>query len=190
MLPRGLPSFPTSSRGSMTETFALTPWGSRSVRYPVAIRGGGGWQRTIATLALTVSLPAAAKGTHMSRFIELLEAQSGALDQQGLRAILLQMLDRLNARSGSIEMRFPYFVTQDRAGLGGKKSRSTTRSAGVVMCPTRKVLVFDARDGAGDQPMPVFERDLRVRRPQSALAYHHRGRACGRDGDRRVDRHR
>ena len=95
--------------------------GIKDVRYPVAIRGGGGWQRTIATLALTVSLPAAAKGTHMSRFIELLEAQSGALDQQGLRAILLQMLDRLDARSGSIEMRFPYFVTKS-APVSGARS--------------------------------------------------------------------
>jgi GTP cyclohydrolase FolE2 len=80
------------------------------VRYPMTIRDGNRLAPTVATLSLTVGLPATAKGTHMSRFIELLEAQTEALDQAGFKRILLDMLDRLEARSGAIEMRFPYFA--------------------------------------------------------------------------------
>jgi len=86
--------------------------GVKGVRYPMTIRAGTRLQPTIATLSMTVGLAAATKGTHMSRFIELLEAQAAALDQQGFKALLFDMLERLDARSGSIEMRFPYFVTK------------------------------------------------------------------------------
>jgi GTP cyclohydrolase IB len=79
-------------------------------RYPITIRAGERLIATIATLSMTVGLSAVTKGTHMSRFIELLEAQTEALDQRKFKAILLNMLERLEARSGAIEMRFPYFV--------------------------------------------------------------------------------
>ncbi len=84
--------------------------GINRVRYPITIRSDKRLHPTIATLSMTVGLPAATKGTHMSRFIELLEAQTEALDQAGFKAILLDMLKRLEAVSGTIEMRFPYFV--------------------------------------------------------------------------------
>ena len=84
--------------------------GIKGVRHPITIRAGARLLPTIATLSMTVGLSAAAKGTHMSRFIELLEAQVHAFDQQSFKAMLFDMLDRLEARSGSVEMRFPYFV--------------------------------------------------------------------------------
>ena len=59
---------------------------------------------------MTVTVPAPVKGTHMSRFVELLQAQSDALDAPGFRALLRDMLGRLNAQAGTIEMRFPWFV--------------------------------------------------------------------------------
>src|SRR3546814_20538360 len=59
---------------------------------------------------MTVSLPATAKGTHMSRFIEVLESQPGVLDQPGFHALLNSMLSRLGASGGTIEMAFPYFI--------------------------------------------------------------------------------
>src|SRR5262245_31813177 len=96
--------------------------GVKGVRYPVAIRSGAQAVPTVATFSMTVGLPAAVKGTHMSRFIELLEAQDEALDPQGFRSIVLQMLERLEARSGIIEMRFPYFVSK-AAPVSGASSR-------------------------------------------------------------------
>ncbi len=85
--------------------------GVKGVRYPMTIRSGARTLPTIATLAMTVALPAAAKGTHMSRFIELLEAQGAqAIDAARFKAAVFDMLERLEARSGSIEMRFTWFV--------------------------------------------------------------------------------
>lgn len=84
--------------------------GINGLRYPVAIRSGKRTQPTIATFSMTVALPAAVKGTHMSRLVEVLEAQTEPLDQEGYRLMLLAMLKKLEARSGTIEVRFPYFV--------------------------------------------------------------------------------
>jgi GTP cyclohydrolase FolE2 len=96
--------------------------GVNRVRYPITIRAGERLLPTIATLSMTVGLPAVTKGTHMSRFIELLEAQTEPLDQKGFRTSLLDMLQRLGASSGSIEMEFPYFVTKT-APVSGVQSR-------------------------------------------------------------------
>jgi GTP cyclohydrolase FolE2 len=84
--------------------------GVKGVRYPVTISARGKPVPTIAALSLTVGLSASAKGTHMSRFIELLEAQSEALDQARFKELVLDMLQRLGAQTGAVEMRFPYFV--------------------------------------------------------------------------------
>ena len=84
--------------------------GVKGVRYPMTIRSAGTATPTIATFSMTVSLPAAVKGTHMSRFIEMLEAHAEALDQEGFIAMASDMLVRLDAPSGTIDMRFPYFV--------------------------------------------------------------------------------
>ncbi len=96
--------------------------GINRVRYPMTIRAAKRLLPTIATLSMTVGLPAVTKGTHMSRFVELLEARTEALDQEGFKTILLDMLERLDARSGSIEMRFPYFVRKT-APVSGVQSQ-------------------------------------------------------------------
>ena len=53
---------------------------------------------------MTVGLPATSKGTHMSRFIELLEMQPGPIDPPRFHKLVADMLQRLDARSGMIEM--------------------------------------------------------------------------------------
>jgi GTP cyclohydrolase I len=84
--------------------------GIKGVRYPVTIRSGARQLATVAGFTMTVGLAAQAKGTHMSRFIELLELRDQPLDRAGFLAMLDAMLERLGASSGAIEMRFPYFV--------------------------------------------------------------------------------
>ena len=71
---------------------------------------------------MTMGLHAVTKGTHMFRFIELLEAQTKAVDQAGFKATLLNMLERLEAPSGAIEMRFPFFVKKT-APVSGVQSQ-------------------------------------------------------------------
>ena len=103
-------------------SIAIDQVGIKDVRYPVTIVTGGGAVPTIATFSMTVALSAIAKGTHMSRFIELLELQTAPLDTAGFRAMVVAMLERLDARGGTIEMRFPYFMKKT-APVSGVESR-------------------------------------------------------------------
>ena len=96
--------------------------GIKGVRYPMTIKVGQQRLATIATLSMTVGLPAITKGTHMSRFVELLEAQTGALDQEGFKAMVLEMLARLEAPTGTVEIHFPYFVRKT-APVSGVQSQ-------------------------------------------------------------------
>ena len=96
--------------------------GVKGLRYPVAIRGRDGDARpTTATFTMTVGLPHDVKGTHMSRFVEILERPRPAFDLAGFRAMLDAMLERLEADEGAIEMRFPYFIRK-AAPMSGVES--------------------------------------------------------------------
>jgi GTP cyclohydrolase IB len=86
--------------------------GIKGLRYPVTIRSDGREQATVAQFRMTVGLDPAVKGTHMSRFVELLEARPAVLDQEAFQALLFDMLARLGAERGAIEMRFPFFLTR------------------------------------------------------------------------------
>lgn len=92
--------------------------GITGVRYPITILSAARQLSTVATLSMTVGLAADTKGTHMSRFIELLEAHTGTLDQARFKTILLDMLERLDASGGTIEMSFPYFVQKTAPASG------------------------------------------------------------------------
>lgn len=96
--------------------------GVKGLRYPAIIRSGAEPVPTVATCSMTVELPATAKGTHMSRFVELLEAGAADLNPKGFRHLVLDMLRRLEARAGTIEMEFPYFVSK-AAPVSGVSSR-------------------------------------------------------------------
>jgi GTP cyclohydrolase IB len=89
---------------------AIQQVGVRNVRYPVTIATAHGPAPTVTSLTLTVGLPAEIKGTHMSRFLELLEAQKGQFTPHRLREMTADMLRRLEAREGEILMTFPYFI--------------------------------------------------------------------------------
>jgi GTP cyclohydrolase FolE2 len=88
---------------------AIDEVGIKGVRYPVTLLGPQGPQPTVATFAMTVALPASTKGTHMSRFVEILEAHDAPIDEAAFRAMVLAMLERLGARAGTVEMAFTYF---------------------------------------------------------------------------------
>lgn len=84
--------------------------GVKSVVYPVHVRTPHGDQPSVATVDMMVRLPAHAKGTHMSRFLEVLHNHDAPFDTESLHGMLDIMLARLEADSGMIEMRMPYFV--------------------------------------------------------------------------------
>ena len=90
---------------------AIQQVGVKGLRYPLnLVTSSGETQGTVATLTMSVGLSAEVKGTHMSRFVEILERPRAALNLTGLRQLLTDMLAHLDADSGRIEMRFPYFI--------------------------------------------------------------------------------
>jgi GTP cyclohydrolase IB len=94
------PTLPDVQSRPDNRALAIDAVGIRRLRSPVTIRTGEGEQPTIATFSMAVALPAAVKGTHMSRFVELLEERTGALDYQGFRTLVHEMLQRLGAIGG------------------------------------------------------------------------------------------
>lgn len=105
-----------------TRRLAIQRVGVKGLRYPLQMRAAdGSTVGTIATLSMSVGLPPDVKGTHMSRFVELMEGRSEALTQSGLMHMLDDMLMRLDADSGHIEMSFPYFIRKS-APVSGVES--------------------------------------------------------------------
>lgn len=84
--------------------------GVKSVTHPLVVATRSGPQPTVAVIDMYVSLPAHLKGTHMSRFLEVLGAFSKPLSAATMAELTSAMLARLDADSGMIEMRLPYFV--------------------------------------------------------------------------------
>jgi GTP cyclohydrolase IB len=84
--------------------------GIRGVRYPLILRTAEGMQSTVATFDLDVHLPSDQKGTHMSRFVALLEDHRQPFDLVSFRALLADMLQRLEAPAGRVELKMPYFI--------------------------------------------------------------------------------
>lgn len=99
-------------QGSLdTRELAIQRVGIRGVRHPLLWRGeDGAAVPSVAIWSLDVALPATQKGTHMSRFLKLLDEHAQPLDAAGLRAMLSRMLDRLEADEGRFELTFPLFV--------------------------------------------------------------------------------
>jgi GTP cyclohydrolase I len=94
-----------------TRQLSIQKVGVKGLRYPLQlVSAAGEVLNTVANLTMTVGLPPDVKGTHMSRLVELLEMRRGALSQEGLLRMLDDMLLRLDAQSGRIELSFPYFI--------------------------------------------------------------------------------
>jgi GTP cyclohydrolase IB len=85
--------------------------GIKNLRYPITVRDRrDGFQHTIAAINMFVDLPHDNKGTHMSRFVELLHLLRPEVSLKKFSAILENMKAHLNAASAHLEMTFPYFI--------------------------------------------------------------------------------
>jgi GTP cyclohydrolase I len=85
--------------------------GVKNIRYPITVLDRAhGRQQTVATINMYVNLPQEFKGTHMSRFIEILNEYRGEVHIRNFPAILETMKHRLQAQSAHLEVTFPYFV--------------------------------------------------------------------------------
>lgn len=83
--------------------------GIKDLRFPISLKSKEGEQSTVAHLTMTVFLPADQKGTHMSRFVALMEKQTEALDFAQLHRLTAEMIALLDSHSGKIRVSFPFF---------------------------------------------------------------------------------
>jgi len=101
---------------------AIDKVGIKAIRHPVQImQRAGGVQHTVASFNMYVGLPHQFKGTHMSRFVEILNAHERELTVESFKVMLQEMVEKLEAREGRIEMTFPYFIDK-AAPVSGVRS--------------------------------------------------------------------
>jgi len=96
-----------------TRRIPINKVGIKDIRHPVRIQDRtGGEQHTIANFNMYVNLPHNFKGTHMSRFVEILNRQEREISVKSFKDMLSEMVVILEAEAGHIEMAFPYFVNK------------------------------------------------------------------------------
>jgi GTP cyclohydrolase I len=109
--------------------------GVRGLRFPIQVRDRARQhQETIASVGMYVDLPHDFKGTHMSRFVEVLNSHGNLVHVENIPEILQEMQAKLHAKTAHLEMEFPYFL-EKAAPVTGKKSLmdySVTFDASVV----------------------------------------------------------
>jgi len=154
--------------------------GVRGLRFPIQVRDKAhNVQDTVATIGLFVDLPKEFKGTHMSRFLEVLNAHGRVMHVENIPDILYAMQKKFNAATSHLEMEFPYFLVK-RAPVSGRESvmdytarfdaaacekeiafMLTVRANVTTLCPCSKAI--SAR-GAHNQRGEVTAR-VRFRKP-------------------------
>jgi GTP cyclohydrolase I len=88
--------------------------GVKNIRYPVAVLDKAkGVQHTVASVNMYVDLPHRFKGTHMSRFVEILNKYKGDIAIKNFSKILLEVKQKLKAKTAHLEVEFPYFIEKE-----------------------------------------------------------------------------
>jgi len=96
--------------------------GVKNIKYPVIVKDKRNKiQHTIATFNMYVDLPHHFKGTHMSRFIEILNEYREGIHIRNVSRLLAKMKTKLNAASAHVEIEFPYFI-EKKAPVSKAKS--------------------------------------------------------------------
>lgn len=95
--------------------------GVTDLRYPIVILDRARQkQHTVATVTLSVDLPSNFKGTHMSRFVEILNEHHGDMTMWTLPLLVKKLRERLHAQSAHVEIDFPYFIEQKAPASGAR----------------------------------------------------------------------
>lgn len=113
---------PDVQNSADTRRIPINKVGIKDIRHPVRVKDrSGGEQHTIASFNMYVNLPHNFKGTHMSRFVEILNLHEQEITVESFKDMLAEMTERLEAEAGHIEMAFPYFINKS-APISGVRS--------------------------------------------------------------------
>jgi GTP cyclohydrolase I len=134
--PQALPD--TQSRTDHRNV-AIDRVGVRGVQHPLTVRAANGTvQTTVAEVGMFVALPAERKGTHMSRFLQVLAEHAADFDFDAATSIARHLRERLDADDASVELQFPYFL---------QKAAPVSGETGVMAVQVR----MSCRSGAVDE---------------------------------------
>ncbi len=104
-----------------TRQITINKVGIKDIRHPVKVADRSeGEQYTIANFNMYVTLPHNFKGTHMSRFVEILNNHNREISVESFDVMLKEMAEKLEAKTGHIEMNFPYFINKTAPESGVK----------------------------------------------------------------------
>jgi GTP cyclohydrolase I len=150
-----------------TRELRIDKVGVRGLRFPIQVKDKAHkFQNTIATIGMFVDLPKEFKGTHMSRFVEVLNAHGNVIHVENIAEILQSLQKKLNSATSHIEIEFPYFMSKkspvsrleslmdytarfDAAACGAEIDFVLTVKANVTtLCPCSKAI---AKYGAHNQ---------------------------------------
>ena len=96
-----------------TRNLPINKVGIKDIVHPMIIKQrSGNKQSTIANFNMFVNLPHDFKGTHMSRFVQILNQHEEQITVDSFKEMIIEMRDLLEAESGHIEMSFPYFINE------------------------------------------------------------------------------
>ncbi|HUX73986.1 MAG TPA: GTP cyclohydrolase FolE2 [Steroidobacteraceae bacterium] len=112
-----------------TRRIPINKVGIKDIYHPIRVKDrAGGEQHTVANFNMYVNLPHDFKGTHMSRFVDILHRRERELSVDSFVGMLAEMTETLDATAGHIEMTFPYFVMK-KAPVSGVESLMDYRAA-------------------------------------------------------------
>ncbi len=152
--------------------------GVRSLRFPIQVRDKArAIQNTVATIGMFVDLPKEFKGTHMSRFIEVLNAHGDVVHVENIVDILHAMQEKFQAATSHLEMEFPYFMVK-KAPVSGMESLMdyvarfeatachkdidfvlTVKAAVTTLCPCSKAIAaYGAHNQRGEVTLSIRSR--------------------------------
>lgn len=127
--PPHLPELPDHASELDDRALAIDKVGIKGLSYPIDVLDKHNQvQHTVASVNLYVGLPHQFKGTHMSRFVEILNARRGEMTIRNMPEILAEIQRRLAADDAHIELSFPYFISK-RAPVSGVESLMEYRCA-------------------------------------------------------------
>lgn len=163
-----------------TRELRIDKVGVRGLRFPIQVMDKArAFQNTIATIGMFVDLPHHFKGTHMSRFIEVLNAHGNMIHVENINDILRAMQKKLNAASAHLEIEFPYFMSKkspvsrqkslmdyvarfNASAIGKEMDFVLTVKANVTtLCPCSKAIAkYGAHNQRGEVTVQIRSREI------------------------------
>jgi GTP cyclohydrolase I len=163
-----------------TRELRIDKVGVRGLRFPIRVRDRArAFQNTVATIGMFVDLPKEFKGTHMSRFVEVLNAHGNVIHVENISDILHELQKKLNAATSHLEIEFPYFMSKkspvsrleslmdytarfDATACGDEIDFVLTVKANVTtLCPCSKAIAkYGAHNQRGEVTVAIRSRKI------------------------------